>query len=158
MENLTAQPKKLPIILILIGTTILAFPAAYGTFALFDTSSSLTGGGGNSIFAKDSFGKLLFFVSAAGFALFAGYILTAIFRRHSRIFWFFSTVYNFILSGCYLYFLLAEFFYKATVNFNIIFEIMTNPVLLLPLWTIFVTVSSAYYFRFCFSSKKSVLP
>lgn len=157
MENRQTKPRKFPLILILIGTTILAIPAAFGTAVLLDFSAT------NSVNVEDASGKFLFCLSLAGFALFAGYILTAIFRRHNCVFWLCSGLYNFALLGCYSYFLLAEaqlspdFFGKALLG------VLENPLsffsfLLLPLWLIFVTVSSAYYFKFALRAKKIELP
>lgn len=147
MENFEASPKKLPLILILIGTTILAFPAAFGTVALFDTSPSYIG-------VKELPGQILFCISVGGFLLFAGYILTAIFRRHSSIFWFCSMLYNFGLSGCYIYLYVTVLPYSNISLSEILFDDLVNPYLLVPLWTIFVTIASGYYFRFAIRPKK----
>lgn len=157
MENTKTKPRKFPLILILIGTTILAVPAAFGTFVLLDQSRT------TSLNIADSSGKTLFCISIVGFALFAGYILTAIFRRHSRVFWLCSALYNFALLSCYLYFLLAEAQISPVFFGKAIRGILENPVsffsfLLLPVWLIFVTVSSIYYFNFSRRSIKSVLP
>ncbi len=147
MENLKTPPKKLPLILILIGTTILAFPAAIGTVALFDTSSTFTG-------VKDLSGQILFCISVGGFGLFAGYILTAIFQRHSSIFWFCSMFYNFGLSCCYIYIFLTELTASPARLNETIFNAWRNPFFLILLWTIFVTIASGYYFRFAIRPKK----
>lgn len=155
MKNIKTAAKKYPLVLILIGTTILAIPAAYGTFALFDGSP---GAGANSIFVKDWLGKLLFFVSVSGFALFAGYILTAIFRRHSRIFWLCSALYNFGLSCCYGYFIFGGIISSFVLSGGIDVDGLKNPVILMPLWTSFVAASSVYYFRIAASTKISELP
>lgn len=147
MENLEASPKKLPLILILIGTTILAFPAAVGTIALFDEFSPGVG-------TMNSSGQILFCISVGGFLLFAGYILTALLRRHNCVFWFCSMLYNFGLSGCYVY-LFVTVLPDSNINLSeILFDDLINPYLLVPLWTIFVTIASGYYFRFAISHQK----
>ena len=139
MKNFEIQPNKLPLVLILCGTTLLAFPAAFGTLALFDTGSSGIG-------INELPGQILFCISLGGFALFAGYILTAIFQRYSGIFWFCSLVYNFGLSACYLYFLFGD-----------LTDAPNNPILFILLWTIFVTIASGYYFKFALRPGKMKL-
>ena len=148
MENLQLAPKRLPLIIILIGTTLLAFPAAFGTLALFESSSS-SGPGMN-----DWAGQTLFCISVGGFGLFAGYILTAIFNRHYSIFWLSSTLYNFGLSCCYGYSLLAELTGSPIHLIDNLFNAWKNPVFLILFWTIFVTIASGYYFKFSVSPKK----
>jgi hypothetical protein len=143
MENLNTSPRKFPLIIILIGTTLLAIPATYGTFALFDTSA-------NGVNVKEFFGKVLLVISIGGFALFAGYILTAIFRRHSKIFWLCSALYNFGLSCCYVYIFLGEF--SGVSDFSV--ANLINLYWLLPLWTIFVTFSSVYYLKYFLQPNK----
>ncbi len=140
------QPNNIPLIVLLIGTTILAIPAVFGTFALLETSS------GPGISLNDFPGKILFLISIGGFLLFAGYILTACFRRHSSIFWFFSMFYNFALGGCYWY-LIFKSLLDSPKNFNV--DIFGIILLLVPLWTVFVSISSAYYFKFALFNKNS---
>ncbi len=146
MKNLNHPPKNLPLILILIGTTILAFPAAFGTIALFDTSPS-------GINVEDSSGQILFCISVGGFGLYAGYILTAIFRRHSSVFWFCSMLYNFGLSCGYIYIFFAELKTSPARAAETIFNALSNPYFLILFWTIFVTIASGYYFRFAVRPK-----
>ena len=141
------QPNNTSLILILIGTTILAIPALPGTFALLDTSSSY------GINLNDFSGKILFLISISGFLLFAGYILTAIFRWHSRIFWSFSMLYNLALSSCYWY-LIFTTFSGSLKNFN--GDLSEGLFLLVPIWTVFVTVASGYYLKFSLLNNKSV--
>lgn len=66
-------------------------------------------------------------------------------------------IYNLGLSAGYLvivYYLLTESPARFLQN---AFELFRNPGMLLPLWTIFVTLSSAYYFKFSLFGKKPVL-
>ncbi len=147
MKNLNHPPKNLPLILILIGTTLLAIPAAIGTIALLDTSSSSFAG------VKDLPGQILFCISVGGFGLYAGYILTAIFRRHSSVFWFCSMLYNFGLSCGYIYIFFAELKTSPARAAETIFNALSNPYFLILFWTIFVTIASGYYFRFAVRPK-----
>jgi hypothetical protein len=138
MTNLQKQPNNIPLILILIGTTFLAFPAALGTFALFDTS-------GSGIHVSETPGLALFGISIAGFLLYAGYILTSLCRRHSSLFWFFSMLYNLALSGVYWYLIFLEFLANPK---GLVMNATESTVLLVPLWTSFVTIASGYYCLF----------
>lgn len=146
----STEPKRLPLTLILIGTTLLAIPAAFGTIALFDTSSPGASG--------DFPVNILLWVSISGFVLFAGYILTAVFRRHNSIFWLCSLIYNLGLSCCYIYFFIAEAASTSDPLNQSLFNFWENPLLLLPLWTIFVAAASGYYFKFAMLPKKPELP
>ena len=144
------MPRKFPLILILIGTTLLAIPAALGTFALFDTSTS------SGISHKDA--PFLLWISFAGFFLYASYILMAIFRRHFAVLWFLSMLYNFGLSCVYLYG--AAWFYvdsKMSI-FAFFYAVLSTGIGLLPLWTIFVTAASGYYLKHSLLPKKTILP
>ena len=150
-NDLTVEPRKYPLILILIGTTILAIPAALGTLVLFDDSSF----GGSP---KGAGGELLIYISIAGFVLFAGYILTAIFKKHSSLLWLGSTLYNLAVSFGYFY-LGYELF--KTDNAPILTHlkiILTSGMWLLPSWTIFVTIASGYYLKHALLPKKTILP
>lgn len=149
MKKLT-EPKRLPLTIILIGTTLLAIPAAFGTFALFDTSLHAPG--------DNVWISILFWVSISGFVLFAGYILTAVFRRYNSIFWLYSLIYNLGLSCCYIYFFIAAASSTSLASSQSLFNFWENPLLLLPLWTIFVAAASGYYFKFSLLLKKSDLP
>jgi hypothetical protein len=146
----STEPKRLPLTIILIGTTLLAIPAAFGTIALFDTSSPGT--------SKDVPVNILFWVSISGFVLFSGYILTAVFRQYSCIFWLCSLIYNLGLSCCYIYFFIAEAASTSVPVNQSLFNFWRNPLLVLPLWTIFVAAASGYYLKFALLPKKSNLP
>ena len=152
MKTQQETARNSPLIIILIGTSLLAIPAALGTFALFDTSSPA------SINVENFLGTALFTISICGFFLFAGYIFTAIFRQHNRIFWLCSAIYNFCISAFYV----VAFIYGLSLYDNFspgdILVFISNPIVLLPFWTIFVTISSFYYFKFARSSVKSDLP
>lgn len=150
MNNLEPAPKKTPLILILIGTTLLAIPAAFGTLALFDTSSVGIG-------VDEPSGQILFCISLSGFALHAGYILTTVFKRHNAVFWLCSAIYNFGLSCCYQYFFLAELNSSLIFGAADIFSVWLNPAFLISLWTIFVTIASGYYFNFAVRRKNQDL-
>lgn len=152
MSILSKTPKKLPLNIILIGTSLLAIPAAFGTYALIE-DPFLTD------FKVENFtGKELFLISICGFLLFAGYILTAVFQKHSRIFWFCSAIYNLCISTFYvLVAIYGLFFADKFTSGNIIVWIF-SPAVLLPFWTIFVTISSFYYFKFVLQATKTKLP
>ena len=148
--ELTVQPRKFPLILILIGTTLLAIPAALGTFALFDTSSS------NGINHSDA--PFLLWISLAGFFLYASYILMAIFRRHFAVVWFFSTLYNLGLSCVYLYGAAWIYVESKMSIFAFLYAALSSGIGLLPLWTIFVTIASGYYLKHSLLPNKTILP
>lgn len=147
MENLRTPPNNLPLVLILIGTILLAFPAAFGTIALFDTSSFGVG-------INELPGQILFCISIGGFGLLAGYIMTAIFRRHSGIFWLCSMLYNFGLSCCYFYLLVFTQNDSLTESAEVVWS---SPYILIPLWTIFVIIASGYYLLSTLRPKKLYL-
>lgn len=143
MEN---QPRKIFLTLILIGTTILAIPSAIGLFYLYKETSGL------ELKTEDSAWLLLLLIPLAGFLLYAGYILTAVFRRHSSIFWCLSMVYNFLLS-CAYWLAMTNGFGGSPGQF--LSSLHESPILLLPVWTSFVTYASGYYCFYPFSDKRS---
>lgn len=143
MKNLEARPKEFPLTLILVGTLILAFPGAIGLYALFDPYF---------LPAEPAFGVwMVIGVGVFGFGLLAGYILTVIFRRHSRVLWLCSMLYNCGFSFLYLYLIAAGALSLVRTGEN---PLAVLPALLIPCWTIFVTVASGYYFRFAVRQKK----
>ncbi|HEX8288252.1 MAG TPA: hypothetical protein VF556_09660 [Pyrinomonadaceae bacterium] len=126
MKTLKTTPRKSPLILIIIVTSILAIP---GFAVLLDQFTMM------SFLEKplERLPAIIFLI--AGFILFAGYIWTAISGRHNRLFWLFSTLYNLAQTGiCFL-----------TPSF--IFFVVS-------LWTIFVMISSIYYFSFANKNRK----
>jgi len=143
MQN---QPRKIFLTSILIGTTILAIPASIGLYFLFDASSGL------DLKAEDSAWLLLLLIPVGGFLLYAGYILTAVFHRHSSIFWCLSMVYNFLLS-CTYWLAMMNGFGNSPGQF--LSSLHESPILLLPLWTSFVTYASGYYCFYPLSDKQS---
>lgn len=151
MNTKTETAKKLPLIIILIGTSLLAIPAALGTFALIEDSST-------GLYAENFLGNALFLISICGFILFAGYILTAIFQKHSKIFWLCSAVYNFCISAFYGFFIIFVMSDSANLSLREVAFSILNPIFLLSFWTIFVTISSFYYFKFALRTPKTKLP
>jgi hypothetical protein len=148
--NLQTAPRKIHLILILIGTSLLALPAALGTFALLDTSAS-------GLSANEPIGKYLLAISIAGFAIFSGYILTAIFNRYNPVLWLLSLLYNGALSLCYLGFIgwaLVESMFAPEGIITFLF----SGSWLLPMWTIYVTIASGYYLKHSFRRNKNILP
>jgi hypothetical protein len=152
MKNeFTIKPKKYPLIIILIGTSILAVPAALGTFALFDNS---TFGASNN-----NLSWTLILISVTGFLLFAGYILTAIFNRHYSLLWFCSFLYNLGLSGCYIFYMFWAYAQSPFMSLpKSFYHTLTSGVWLLPAWTLFVTAASFYYLKHSLFPKKIDLP
>lgn len=150
MKNLESQPRKLFLVLILIGTSIFAVPAAFGTVALFDNSPGGVG-------VEDSSGMFLLCLSISGFLLFAGYILTAIFRRYYSVFWLFSMIYNIGLSCCYVYFFLGDVQVSPGSIYDAFYDSVVNLYVLFPVWTMFVAVGSGYYFKFALRPRKADL-
>lgn len=143
MEN---QPRKIFLTLILIGTTLLAIPTAIGLYFLHNETSGL------KLKTEDSARLLLLLIPVGGFLLYAGYILTAVFRRHNSIFWCLSMVYNLLLSCAYWFVLVFGDGGSLPKSGLSLFE---NPILLLPIWTSFVTYASAYYCFYPLSDKQS---
>jgi FtsH-binding integral membrane protein len=149
--KIETAPRKLHLILILIGTSILAIPAALGTYALLDMSS-------NSQWDADkSLSKALVAISILGFALFSGYILTAIFNRYNPALWLSSMIYNAALSLCYLGFI-GSSVAAESFSFQAVYGFLTSGAWLLPVWTIYVTVASGYYLKHSFRPNKNILP
>jgi hypothetical protein len=148
--NTQTAPRKLHLILILIGTSLLAIPAALGTFALFDTTAT-------GLNANDPIGKYLLAISVTGFVLFSGYILTAVFNHYNPVLWLLSLLYNGALSLCYLGFVgwaLLECMFAPEG----IFAFLNSGSWLLPMWTIYVTLASGYYLKHSFRRNKNILP
>ena len=143
MEN---QPRKIFLTLILIGTTILAIPVATGLLFLYNETLDL------NLKSENSAWLLLLLIPITGFLLYAGYILTAVFRRHNSIFWCLSMVFNFLLSAVYWF---ALVFGDGRSLPKPGFSLFENPLLLLPIWTSFVTYASAYYCFYPLSDKQS---
>ncbi len=150
MKNLESQPRKLFLVLILIGTSILAIPAAIGTFALFDNSPM-------SANIKEYPRTFLLCLSIGGFLLFTGYILTAIFRRYYSIFWLISMIYNVGLSCCYIFLFLADAEISPASIYDAFYDAVAKMYILFPAWTMFVAVASGYYFKFALRPRKADL-
>ncbi|HEX9963015.1 MAG TPA: hypothetical protein VGB00_18930 [Pyrinomonadaceae bacterium] len=148
--NIKTAPRKLHLILILTGTSLLALPAAFGTFALLDTSAS-------GLSANEPIGKYLLAISVTGFVLFSGYILTAVFNRYNPVLWLLSLLYNGALSLCYLGFL-GWALVGAMFSPEAIYGLLTGGAWLLPMWTIYVTLASGYYLKHSFRRNKNILP
>lgn len=148
MNNLQKQPSSLPLIIILIGTTILAVPAIIINYLFIEAANSKSSDAGNALTAA------LLCVTVFGFILFAGYILTAVFRRHNPVLWFFSMIFNLILCACYSLALsgsgegLSPKFAGASPE---------TLISVLPFWTFFVMLASGYYLFFGRFDKKSEL-
>lgn len=152
MNTQTETAKKSPLIITLIGTSLLAIPAAFGTFALIENPSS------GSLNFENFISKALLLISICGFILFAGYILTAIFQRHSKVFWLCSAIYNFCISGFYVLITIYGLFFSDKSTSGAVISFIFSPVVFLPFWTIFVTISSFYYFKFALRMPKTKLP
>lgn len=152
--NIETAPKKLHLILILIGTTILAAPAALGTFALLDPT------GGSQIDTEHILARSLLAISITGFVLFAGYILTAIFRHYNPVLWLLSLLYNGALSLCYLGFIGWGLVAMVAdgLSMHAVYGFLTSGAWLLPTWTIYVTYASGYYLKHSLRPNKNILP
>jgi hypothetical protein len=118
---------KIPLIIIVIGTILLALPASLGSLYIF-------GGLFNHTFNPAIVGMAA--VVVLGYGLLIGYIYTLITMRYFAIFWTISMLYNLgmaIVSGYYIF----SAFGRSSTD-TLIF-------LLFPLWTLFVSVASGYY-------------
>jgi hypothetical protein len=146
MTNLNDQPNRIPLILILIGTTILAIPGAFGTYILAGASP------GDGFIFDNVIVKVLLTVAIAGFVLFAGYIQSAVSRSYNSTFWLCSMIYNLGLSVVYWAFLFYALFSSPQ---SFLDDAKSSLILLVPAWTVFVTGASGYYYRFALSVKKS---
>ena len=149
MKNQQTQPNPLPLNIILIGTSILVLPAVYITFLMSGESD------GKHADSLNLLSGAILGVTIFGFILFGGYILTAVYRRHSRVFWFFSMIFNLILSAGYgLVFLAAG----GSMSLKLSAADTTGKlIMLLPFWTLFVAIASGYYFTYGWFDKKSEL-
>jgi hypothetical protein len=141
------QPNIVPLILMIMGTCLLAIPSTMGTLALlFDGSSSSPGVRGN--------GRMfLLILSLAGFGLLLGYFLTLIFRRYIFIFWLCSGLYNLALSCLSGYIVAVEILPRIHGLYSDL------PWLLLFIgWLFFMTISSGYYTLRTISPRVRKLP
>ncbi|MBC7797360.1 MAG: hypothetical protein H7Z37_10845 [Pyrinomonadaceae bacterium] len=83
-----------------------------------------------------------------GFTLLAGYFVALFMKRHSAIFWVFSSLFNFALSGLSLYFLFYQFASLNNKHYYATELQYAGYVCLFMIWTLFVALSSLYYARF----------
>ena len=153
MKNVKPTSRKLPLILILIGTAILSIPGAVGTFLLLDAVGFSFGFTGEQLY-----GKLVLLIAVAGFALFGGYISAYRRERHNSLFWLCSAFYNFGLTAFMFYFLLYDFIASPAATARHFAQTINEPFWLLPVWTIFVTIASLYYCKFARRAAKDFLP
>lgn len=93
-----------PLIVILVGTTLLAIPSSFVTFLLFIDP------GGSPRFLNESMSSYLIALSLTGFGLYFGYILTAFSGRHNFWFWTISALYNLVIASCSSVALLSTMF------------------------------------------------
>lgn len=149
--NIKPAPSKLPLFFILAGTTLLAAPAALGTFALLDPTGSY------NLDTEHTLSRSLLAISITGFVLFSGYILTAIFNHYNPVLWLLSLVYNAALSLCYLGFI-GWGLMAAFNSSDDIFDFLFAGAWLLPVWTIYMTIASGYYLKHSFRRNKNILP
>lgn len=128
-----SKPNIVPLIVMTIGTTLMAVPGLIGTLMLIDTNTGAA--------PRENFANVLLAISLAGFVLYFGYILTLIFRRYNFLFWLFSALYNAGLTAAYLYFI------GIAANNASSYPDLTGVVmvLLFMAWMVFMTGSSGYY-------------
>ncbi len=146
------QTKKLihaPVVVMAIGTTLLAMLSAVATWALFDTSAA------HSPRVGEIEGNSLRALSLIGFAIYFGYLFTAIFRRHYFIFWLCSFLYNLPLVLLILYPIFLIRFESTHISFSD-FPNVCYYILFLS-WMSFMTAGSWYYAWRCLFPKKSEL-
>ncbi|HEX8738079.1 MAG TPA: hypothetical protein VF721_22285 [Pyrinomonadaceae bacterium] len=139
-----SQPRLLPLILIIVGSLLLALPGAYGAFFLFFFAAE--GGKENPLYL------LIPLPAVIGFALLFGYIWTAITKRFVAWLWAISFLFNLIVSvtsGLAMFYYLTET--RHIAGYEILFVLFI-------VWTIFVTAASGYYFGKARAVNKANLP
>ncbi|MDQ2746073.1 MAG: hypothetical protein M3T96_02295 [Acidobacteriota bacterium] len=150
MQNSLDLPKRLPLTILLIGTSLLAIPGIGMTLmlivVLFDS-------------ARDRLTlAMMLFAPIAGFALLFGYIRAFKSKEYNPVFWLLSTLYNLTISGFILYLLLSESISSSGEMDQILKNVWGNPLYPFLLWTMFVTIASGYYCKFAYANKKYVVP
>jgi hypothetical protein len=144
---LKTQPNTVPLILMIIGTCLLAIPSALGTWVLLlDDSSGNPGVRGNER-------MFLLILSLAGFGLLLGYFLTLIFRRYIFIFWLCSGLYNLALTCLSGYFVAIEVLPEIHGHYADLLWF-----LLFIGWLFFMTLASGYYTLRTISPRAQKLP
>lgn len=141
------KPSLIPLVLMIIGSSLLAVPAVMLILAFFDLSNLKE-------FEKSATNVVLI-ICLCGFALLFGYIFTVFTRRFGLIFWSFSTLYNLGLTVIYT----LGFFGSSLVALH------RNPdpnatiyyVLFLG-WMFFMTAGSGYYAYRAYLHKSLTLP
>lgn len=139
-----SQPNLIPLIFIIAGSCLLALPGAYGAMFLF--MFAFEGAGSNPL------AFFLPFPAVIGFSLLFGYIWTIVTKRFIGWLWGVSFFFNLIASvisvfGAFYFFMDV----RGLDGYAILF-------VLFPVWTVFVTVASAYYFFHGRSAGKVSLP
>lgn len=141
------KPNFVPLVLIVVLTSLLAIPSAIGTFVLFDKNS------GGASFDNATTNQLIV-VSLAGFALLFGYYATALTKKFSAVFWICSFLYNLVLGVVYVYFL--------AMSVSDVLKYSNFPEILFPFlftsWIWFVAAASLYYARCARQSKTQKMP
>ena len=134
MKNMNRQnqPTLIPLILIVIGTTLLAIPSSYGTLLLLIDQLSFQHGIGSV--AKSPEYLACSAASVFGFLLLFGYYWTLFTKRHFVLFWAASAVFNLMIALIVLIF-----------AFEPLLSIELQPLFLFPVWVLFVAASSIYY-------------
>ena len=87
----TTQPRLLPLVFIVIGSSLLAIPGAYGAIFLFIIAAEG--------FSKNILSPALPLPALIGFALLFGYVWTIIRKRFIGWFWIASLIFNAIITA-----------------------------------------------------------
>ena len=139
-----SKPNPIPLLFIIAGSCLLALPGIYGAFFLFMFASE--GGPSNPL------ALLLPLPPVIGFALLFGYIWTAVTKRFVGWLWAVSFFFNLIAS-------VASFSGMAYYSMETTkIDAYAGLFILFPIWTLFVTIASAYYFFQSRAANKTDLP
>jgi hypothetical protein len=132
--KLNYQPNLLPLILITIGSTLLAVPGAFGSMFLFMFAAE-------GVKSANPASLLIPLPAVIGFGLLFGYYWTLVKKRHIGWFWMVSLIFNGLISKLCLLgvaYALYESGFKSPGE---------SLFALFPLWTLFVAFASGYYFK-----------
>jgi len=150
------KPNLKPLILIVIGSSILAFPGIYGGIFLFIFAAEAVTKPFQSTSEWGFIGILFPLPVVIGFLLLGGYIWTIAKKRFIKWFWIISAIFNLLVT---------------LVSFGLLFKLAYQNIMtsdspnilallffLFPLWTAFVTVASLKYSSYKSANADVYLP
>lgn len=141
------KAKMLPLIVMTLGTVLLAIPT---TILMLDTFKIHSGPD-----LSNENAAFLLLLTLSGLVLLLGYFWTLVSRRFSVVFWLFSALYNLVLTGGYLYAFIPALRLPSPEYPDAHISLI---VILFLLWMTFMTAGSFYYTYRAFLQRSLKLP